>query len=87
VLWGPFPSVNHYDDSLRRYLRCSINGRRAITAIVGEIEVLKCQEKNRESRCTWLKNHLADEILAETDELEAREERLRGAARKADYAD
>jgi hypothetical protein len=69
-VWGDFDSANEYEDSLRTCLRCSVHGRRALTAIIGEIAVRQCRHDKRKQRCTQLKDNLATEVIAEAKEIE-----------------
>lgn len=75
-IWLGFPIVNLYDDCLRKCLRCSIVGRRALTVIIGELAIRDCFQAKDKARCDWLVGHLAEEIFAEADELNERERRL-----------
>ncbi|WP_436532096.1 hypothetical protein [Actinoplanes sp. HUAS TT8] len=74
-IWAGFAYPNAYEDCLRRCLRCSIRGRRALTEIVGEIAVQECKAAKRRARCTALKLDLAGETKKEADELRERKER------------
>jgi len=74
-IWSGFPIANLYDDCLRKCLRCSIRGRRALTIIIGELAVRDCRREKRQARCDWLVAHLAEEIFTEAEELAERERR------------
>lgn len=74
-VWAGFAYPNAYEDCLRRCLRCSIRGRRALTEIVGEIAVQECKAAKRLARCVALKANLAVEAKKEADELREHKER------------
>lgn len=69
-MFAAIPSSNAYEDYLRRNLSCSVEGRRALTEIVGQLKVRECQAEKRRARCTQLQANLAEEILAEVEDLE-----------------
>jgi hypothetical protein len=63
-IWLGFDDPNDFADCLCLALNCSLKGRRALAKLYGILKTLDCEDKGKETRCTWLKAHVVDEILA-----------------------
>lgn len=68
-IWLHFPSASDFEGCLRRCLHISVQGRRALTEIVGELARHSYWENKRRERCESIKQHLAEEIVAEAEEI------------------
>lgn len=63
-VWLGFDDVNEYAECLCLALTCSLEGRRAIAKLTGVLATLNCKDQGVTDRCTWLRDHVVEEILA-----------------------
>jgi hypothetical protein len=63
-IWLGFDNPSDYVDCLCRALKCSLDGRRALAKLTGLLKTRDCLSKGEEDRCTWLKGHVVEQILA-----------------------
>jgi hypothetical protein len=63
-IWLGFEHANEYHDCLCQGLMCSLRGRKALAVLEGELAVRTCREDAEKARCTWLREHVVEEILA-----------------------
>jgi hypothetical protein len=63
-LWRGFANANDYSDCLCLALNCSLVGRRTLSKLTGTLTALNCRSDREAARCTWLKTHVVDEIIA-----------------------
>jgi hypothetical protein len=63
-LWAGFRHARQFHDCLCRALTCSAAGRRILGILTGRLGVLTCNQKAEDDRCTWLRTHVVEEVLA-----------------------
>lgn len=68
-VWLGFEDTSDFVDCLCRALMVWSRGCSAIAVLTGEQAVRRCHETARESRCAYLRDHTAQEILAVYDKI------------------
>lgn len=64
VIWNGFADTKAFIDCLCRALTCWTKGSKAAAVLVGKLAVKQCQDAAKAERCTNIRVHTVDEILA-----------------------
>jgi hypothetical protein len=75
TIWRGFEHVNAYMDCLCRTLTCQIKGYAAVSELKGKEAVHQCHRDQEVAACQRLRDHTADEVIAEYIRLKEQHER------------
>lgn len=90
TVWNGFSDVNEYMDCLCRALTCQIKGYSAVSRLKRKEAEHQCHDDQKKTACEHLRDHTADEVIAEYLRLKARAGRERehsGRGDDAEYGD
>jgi hypothetical protein len=63
TVYGGFANAASFENCLCIALNASLEGRRKLAWLSGQLAVLTCKAKARTTRCTWLRAHVVEEIV------------------------